>query len=61
MSTPKHTPGPWRWEVNLSGTSIRLMGGRPQFDKTVMDFVRWGMSRATPRFNAAIARVEKQG
>jgi hypothetical protein len=46
----KHTPGPWRWEVNEKFKSVSLCGGKPQFDKTVMDFVRWGMSGAAPRF-----------
>lgn len=45
----KHTPGPWRWEFNKAHRSITLVGGRPQFDLTVMDFARWGMSGATMR------------
>jgi hypothetical protein len=49
MST-KHTPGPWRWEFNESYKGISLVGGRPTFDKTVMDFRRWGMGGAQPRF-----------
>lgn len=44
-----HTPGPWRWEVNLKSKEIQLCGGRPRFDLTVMDFVRWGMGGAAPR------------
>jgi len=51
MDKPKHTPGPWRWELNLKHKSLTLCGGRPVFDKTVMDFERWGMTSATPRFN----------
>lgn len=46
----KHTPGPWRWEVNRKSKVINLVGGHPQFDKTVMDFERWGMGGASPRF-----------
>lgn len=46
----KHTPGPWRWEVNRKSKDIKLVGGHPQFDKTVMDFERWGMGGASPRF-----------
>jgi hypothetical protein len=46
----KHTPGPWRWEFNATHKSVQLCGGRPEFDKTVMDFTRWGMGGATPRF-----------
>ncbi len=45
-----HTPGPWRWEVDLKHHRVQLCGGRPQFDKTVMSFVRWGMSNAAPEF-----------
>jgi len=46
----KHTPGPWRWEFNATHKSVQLCGGKPQYDKTVMDFSRWGMSGASPRF-----------
>jgi hypothetical protein len=47
----KATPGPWRWELNLKSKRIQLCGGKPQYDLTVMDFVRWGMDGAAPRFN----------
>jgi hypothetical protein len=53
MSESKHTPGPWRWEVNEKGKSVQLCGGVPRYDRTVMDFVRWGMGGATPRFQDA--------
>lgn len=44
----KHTPGPWRWEINLTSKSVHLVGGlRPQYDLTIIDFDRWGMNRAT--------------
>ncbi len=49
----KHTPGPWRWEINEKSKIVRLCGGRPKYDLTVMDFVRWGMGGATPRFRNA--------
>lgn len=49
MSESKHTPGPWRWEINLKSKSLHLVGGRPMFDLTVMDFERWGMGGATVR------------
>lgn len=43
----KHTPGPWRWEINRSSKVLHLVGGQPhQYDLTIMDFDRWGMSRA---------------
>lgn len=54
MSAPKFTPGPWRWELNMTSKVIQLCGGRPTFDKTVMDFARWGMGRAAPRFQSSI-------
>lgn len=44
-----HTPGPWRWEFNQKHKSVALVGGKPQFDLTVMDFERWGMHGAVPR------------
>ena len=45
-----HTPGPWRWEFNGKHKSVALCGGKPLFDKTVMDFERFGMRGAAPRF-----------
>ena len=45
----KHTPGPWRWEFNESHRSLHLVGGRPMYDLTVVDFKRWGMCGATMR------------
>lgn len=45
----KHTPGPWRWEFNAEHRRLHLVGGKPQFDLTVMDFERWGMNGATMR------------
>ncbi|HEY1066994.1 MAG TPA: hypothetical protein VGE52_12815 [Pirellulales bacterium] len=47
---PRYTASPWRWEVNLASKRIQLCGGRPRFDLTLMDFVRWGMGSAAPRF-----------
>ena len=41
-----HTEGPWRWEFNSEHKSLHLVGGRPLYDLTVMDFDRWGMSGA---------------
>lgn len=40
------TPGPWRWEFNAAHKRLHLVGGRPQYDLTIMDFDRWGMSGA---------------
>jgi hypothetical protein len=55
------TPGPWRWEVNPTGYDARLIAERPRH-LIVMDFVRWGMARAAPRFRTAdclLSRVEE--
>ena len=45
--TTKHTPGPWRWEINESHKSLHLVGGRPQYDLTIIQPIRWGMGNAT--------------
>jgi len=46
----KHTPGPWRWELNQKSKHVNLCGGVPRYDLTIMDFVRYGMNGASPRF-----------
>ncbi|WP_246675978.1 hypothetical protein [Mesorhizobium sp. B2-1-3] len=49
MSEAKHTPGPWQWFGNANSNHVYLAtvhGGR----RYVMDFVRWGMRGAQPRF-----------
>lgn len=51
MEKFKGTPGPWRWELNMNSKELNLCGGRNPYDLTVMDFVRWGMGGAGPRFN----------
>lgn len=53
-----HTPGPWRWEFNKDAKGVYLVGGKPRYDKTVMQFARWGMGRAVPLFNSAITGNE---
>jgi hypothetical protein len=45
----QHTPGPWRWELNAVHKRLHLVGGRPRYDLTIIDFERWGMDRATMR------------
>lgn len=49
----KHTPGPWRWEINRKHKSVQLCGGLPAgtFDKTVLSFERYGMKGAAPVFH----------
>ncbi len=44
-----HTPGPWRWEFNAEHKRLNLVGGRPLYDLTIIDFERWGMNKATMR------------
>lgn len=46
----KFTPGKWRWELNLKSKRVSLCGGKNPFDLIVMDFERWGMGSAIPRF-----------
>ena len=46
VTVGRHTPGPWRWEMNRKHKVLHLVGGRPQYDLTIMDFDRWGMGRA---------------
>lgn len=33
----------------MQSKGLHLVGGRPQFDLTILDFVRWGMGDATMR------------
>ncbi|QQT43318.1 Uncharacterised protein [Sphingobacterium multivorum] len=48
-----YTPAPWRWEFNERSKSIQICGGVPKYDLIVMDFVRYGMNGAQPRFNVS--------
>lgn len=48
----KMTAAPWRFEVNRKSNMTQLCGGKPRFDKTVIDLRRWGMSSADLRFRA---------
>ena len=50
----KHTPGPWRWEINEKSKTLQLCGGDSPFDLTVIDFERWGMGSAVARFRADV-------
>ena len=43
----KHTPGPWRWELNEEYKSIQLVGGKPMYDLTILQPIRCGMGSAT--------------
>lgn len=42
-------PGPWRWRGNTESRHLRLQSPH-RGGMTVMDFVRWGMQGARPRF-----------
>lgn len=49
MSETKHTPGPWAWFGTGNNEHVYLAtthSGR----RYVMDFVRWGINGAQPRF-----------
>jgi hypothetical protein len=47
----KATAGPWFWKVNLKSKECVLEShGRGGMLEHVMDFVRWGMGGAKPRF-----------
>ncbi len=43
----KPTPGPWRWELNQKNKMLHLVGGKPQYDLTIIEPTRWGMGSAT--------------
>jgi hypothetical protein len=43
----QHTQGPWRWEINEKHRSVHLVGGRPFYDLTIIEPIRWGMNGAT--------------
>jgi hypothetical protein len=53
----KHTPGPWRWVLNEKSRDVHLEGGDPAFDLIVVDFVRYGMGNAAPRFREDVDRM----
>lgn len=43
------TPGPWAWTINKRSRDVRLYA-QHSGQLTVMDFVRYGMQSAQPRF-----------
>lgn len=47
MSAAQITEGPWRWELNEESKCLHLVGGKPQFDLTILRPVRWGTHSAT--------------
>lgn len=47
------TPGPWFWGGNVDNRELKLVGRRPggRFGAgEVLEFARWGMQQARPRF-----------
>jgi hypothetical protein len=45
------SPGPWAWSGDTSNNRLYLSCWIPGWGRTtVMDFVRWGMASAQPRF-----------
>jgi len=47
----KITPGPWMWKFNKSIKSVFLVSFQNGSVEIVMDFVRYGIYGAKPRFN----------
>mgnify|MGYP001596132848 CR=1 FL=1 len=47
------TARPWNWNVSLQSKQVRLEGSPKRGVETVLDFVRWGMDGAQPRFRSA--------
>jgi len=47
----KYTPGPWKFHINKTAKYVTLSGFKNGSIETVMDFVRYGMQSAKPRFN----------
>jgi hypothetical protein len=45
-------PGPWRWNLSLKSKRI-VLEAMTRGLEVVMDFARWGMSGAKPRFQTA--------
>jgi hypothetical protein len=46
------TEGPWRWRLSLKSKQVVLESAQQsRINETVVDFVRWGMSGASPRLN----------
>lgn len=45
------SPGPWTWRGNVDTRSIYLTFNQPGLGwNSIMDFARWGMQSARPRF-----------
>jgi hypothetical protein len=60
VAIAEHTPGPWHWDLRPGMRSVSLMAR----GFTVMDFARWGMDNAAPRFRTErclMVRVEELG
>ena len=51
--------GPWQWVVSLKSKEARLEAAISGFE-VVMDFVRWGMGGAKPRFQRKSLMVDAE-
>lgn len=49
----KATKGPWSWNLSLKSKRIMLESATRGYE-TVMDFTRWGMNGARPRFRRSL-------
>lgn len=51
------TKGPWTWNLNKKHRSV-ILEGVTGMHESVLDFRRWGMSGATPRFRNIAIKYE---
>lgn len=56
MSDKKFTAGPWWWRHDTSSKHVYLFGSN---HLVVMDFVRYGMDSAAPRFRSDLCIMER--
>ena len=48
---PIPKPEVWTWDINLDSKHVKLRTVNPVCGNIIMDFVRYGMGMAAPRFN----------
>lgn len=59
LAASESNPGRWHWAGNTDTQNIYLATWRSGFGRcTVMDFARWGMQRARPRFTEDLMLVD---
>ena len=59
LLTEAATPAPWRWVISIQQRDIHLERNPKCGNEYVMDFVRWGMGGATPRFRTPACVMEQ--